>query len=354
MSAQPEPAREPAAVVVIGSYLVALVIEVERFPAVGETVNGGGYFETHGGKGSNMAVQAARLGARCAFAGRVGDDARGRSFRAMLTGEGVGTDHLHLQQGIATGVGFILLGPGGHNMIAIDSGANAQFSAADVDRAHSAMRPPATVLTQLEIPLATAMRGMQRGRDAGCTTILNPAPAQDLSAHDLASVSVITPNETEARVCLGMAPGERADEEALGRRLLERGCGAALLTLGERGCLCVTADGSEHVPGFTVPAGGRHHRRRRRLQRRAGSGTGRGPPAASRRPVSPTPPPRYAARGLPPCRPTTRAVWWMHSWHQEAVLPDCVPISSFYMERYWGRIGRTTIPPLVCRRWPPT
>ena len=279
MSAQPEPARDPAAVVVIGSYLVALVIEVERFPAVGETVNGGGYFETHGGKGSNMAVQAARLGARCAFVGRVGDDARGRSFRAMLTGEGVGTDHLHLQHGIATGVGFILLGPGGHNMIAIDSGANAQFSAADVDQAHSAMRPPATVLTQLEIPLATAMRGMQRGRDAGCTTILNPAPAQDLSAHDLASVSVITPNETEARVCLGMAPDERADEEALGRRLLERGCGAALLTLGARGCLCVTADGSEHVPGFAVPAGGRHHRRRRRLQRRAGRGTRRRPGA---------------------------------------------------------------------------
>ena len=47
--------------------------------------------------------------------------------------------------------------------------------------------------------------------------------------------------------------GERADEEALGRRLLERGCGAALLTLGERGCLCVTADGSEHIPGFAVP-----------------------------------------------------------------------------------------------------
>ena len=109
------------------------------------------------------------------------------------------------------------------------------------------------MLTQLEIPLATAMRGMQRGRAAGCATILNPAPAQDLSAHDLASVSVITPNETEARVCLGMAASERADEETLGRRLLERGCGAALLTLGERGCLCVTAAGSEHIPGFAVP-----------------------------------------------------------------------------------------------------
>ena len=243
----------PPGVVVIGSYLVALVMEVERFPSVGETVNGGGYFETHGGKGSNMAVQAARLGARCAFVGRVGDDARGRSFRAMLAGEGVGTDHLHLQEGIATGVGFVILGPGGQNMIAIDSGANARFSTADVDAAGDAMRQRGTVLTQLEIPLATALRGTQCGRAAGCTTILNPAPAQDLSGHDLASVSVITPNETEARVCLGMAASERADEETLGRRLLERGCGAALLTLGERGCLCVTAAGSEHIPGFAIP-----------------------------------------------------------------------------------------------------
>ena len=245
--------REAPAVVVIGSYLVALVMEVERFPAVGETVSGGGYFETHGGKGSNMAVQAARLGAQCSFVGRVGDDSRGRAFRAMLAGEGVGTDHLHLQENIATGVGFVILGPGGQNMIAIDSGANAQFSTADVDGAAGAMRSPSTVLTQLEIPLATALRGMQRGRAAGCTTILNPAPAQDLSAHDLASVSVITPNETEARVCLGMAASERADEETLGRRLLERGCGAALLTLGERGCLCVTAGGSEHIPDFAIP-----------------------------------------------------------------------------------------------------
>ena len=105
------------------------------------------------------------------------------------------------------------------------------------------------------------MRGMRRGREPGCTTILNPAPAWgNLSARDLSNVSVTTPNETEARACLGLGAGERADDEALGRRLLERGCGAALLTLGERGCLCVTADGSEHIPGFA--GGGRHHRRR--------------------------------------------------------------------------------------------
>ena len=245
-------ATAPAPVVVIGSYLVALVIEVERFPAVGETVHGRGYFETHGGKGSNMAVQAARLGARASFVGRVGDDARGRAFRDLLDDEGVAA-HLHLQADTATGVGFILLGNAGQNMIAIDSGANAHFAAADVERARGLMQPPATVLTQLEIPLRTALRAMQVGHAAGCATILNPAPAQDLTAQDLSSVAVITPNETEARLCLGLGAGDRTDEEELGRRLLERGCGAALLTLGERGCLCVTAGGSEHVTGFPLP-----------------------------------------------------------------------------------------------------
>ena len=70
-----------------------------------------------------------------------------------------------------------------------------------MDRATGAMRPRATV------PPSSIRR----------------RPPQDLSAHDLSSVSVITPNETEARACLGLGAGERADEEALGRRLLERG-----------------------------------------------------------------------------------------------------------------------------------
>ena len=242
-----------APVVVVGSYLAALVLEVERFPAVGETVPGRGYFETHGGKGSNMAVQAARLGARVCFVGRVGDDPRGRAFRELLAAEGVAGDHLHLQSDTATGVGFILLGSDGRNMIAIDSGANAHFVPADVERARGLMRPPATVLAQLEIPLPTALCGMRLGRAAGCTTVLNPAPAQDLTAQDLSGVAVITPNETEARVCLGLGAADRADEEELARRLLDRGCGAVLLTRGARGCLCVTAAGSEQVPGFPLP-----------------------------------------------------------------------------------------------------
>ena len=297
-----------ASVAVVGSYLVALVMEVERIPTVGETVHGSGYFQTHGGKGSNMAVQAARLGARRSFVGRVGDDGNGDRFRELLDEEGVDAAHLKQQPDTATGVGFIMLGPGGQNVISIDSGPNAAFSPADVDEAAASWPGTTTVLTQLEIPLATALHAMRVGLEGGLTTILNPAPAQPLLGSDLSNVSVITPNETEARVCLGLGADEEADEAELGRRLLELGCGAALVTLGERGCLCVTPDGAERrasrcrtwwtpparATPSTPPSPSHYRRVRRSPMRRA----------------SPTPRRRCAARSWIPCRPTMIDSGW--------------------------------------------
>lgn len=240
-------------VVIIGSYLVALVIKVNRFPIVGETVHGHGYFETHGGKGANMAVQAARLGASCTFIGNVGDDSYGKSFRDLLAFEGINSRFLGLEKNRLTGKGFVMVGPDGQNMIAIDSGANAQLTPVTVKQALSLAPEPSVVLTQLEIPLDSALYGIQIARDRGSITILNPAPAIDLRSESIDSIDIITPNETEARVCLGLEPCDKIDEVELGHWFLEQGCGAVVLTMGERGCMCITPERSDHVPGFKVP-----------------------------------------------------------------------------------------------------
>ena len=63
-----------ASIVIIGSYLVALVMDVNRIPIKGETLLARNFREAFGGKGSDMAVQAARLGAPVDFVGCVGDD----------------------------------------------------------------------------------------------------------------------------------------------------------------------------------------------------------------------------------------------------------------------------------------
>src|SRR6185503_21204118 len=79
-------------VVVIGSLNMDLVARCEHLPRQGQTVFGQDFFTAAGGKGANQAVAAARLGARVAMAGCVGQDDFGRSLTAGLHDDGVATD----------------------------------------------------------------------------------------------------------------------------------------------------------------------------------------------------------------------------------------------------------------------
>lgn len=52
-----------SAITIVGSYVVAMVMDVKRLPTEEETLIGRNFHTTDGGKGSNMAACAARLGA---------------------------------------------------------------------------------------------------------------------------------------------------------------------------------------------------------------------------------------------------------------------------------------------------
>jgi len=242
--------NERPEIVLIGSYLVALVMDVDRIPLKGETLLARNFREAYGGKGSDMAVQAARLNTPVRFVGCVGDDDFGRAFIKLMRDEGVNIDLLQQRSKLATGAGFIIKSTDGSNIITVDIGANQLFSPTDVDLAVLAMQPPSVVLIQLEIPLETALHAARRGHEQGCTVILNPAPAYDLRGQDLSNVDLLTPNETEARVCLGLDPSDPTDDVVIARRLLNLGCRMVVMTLGERGSLIVSRDDVTHVPAF--------------------------------------------------------------------------------------------------------
>lgn len=240
--------NEPT-IVLIGSYLVALVMDVDRIPVVGETVMARNFREAYGGKGSDMAVQAARLGAPVTFVGCVGDDDFGRAFIKLMQDEGVNIDLLQSRSELATGAGFIIKG-GGKNIITIDIGANQLFSPDHVSEALAHMTPDSVVLIQLEIPLETALHAAQLGHQQQATVIFNPAPAQDMRNQDLSAIDIFTPNETEARVCLGLDPTDSTADVEIARQLLALGCRTVVMTLGERGSLIVTADEVIEMPPF--------------------------------------------------------------------------------------------------------
>ena len=189
-------------VIVVGSVNIDLVATCERLPRPGETVIGATFAQHHGGKGGNQAVAAARLGARVAFVGAVGDDVFGREARAALEAEGVDTRWLGALPRVPSGVALILVDRAGENSIAVASGANALLRADAVRDALEALAPGPgdVVLVGHEIPTTVARAALEAGRSTGAVTILNPAPASGLDGATLAAADIATPNQGEGAV----------------------------------------------------------------------------------------------------------------------------------------------------------
>lgn len=83
------------------------------------------WLQGYGGDTSNMAIAAARLGARCAYVTRVGDDAFGRRLLALWNDEGVATHGVGVDDAAPTGVYFVSHGPRGHEFSYLRSGSAA-------------------------------------------------------------------------------------------------------------------------------------------------------------------------------------------------------------------------------------
>jgi ribokinase len=111
-------------------------------------------------------------------------------------------------------------------------------------------------LFQLETPLDTVAAALAVAREEGLRTILDPAPARKLPAELLRNVDLLTPNEAEAFMLLGLPP-ERitaADAPSIAAEVAALGSHMVVLKLGDRGCYFHGAGESYHVPAFEVEA----------------------------------------------------------------------------------------------------
>lgn len=240
-------------ITVVGSFAVGLTLRAPRFPVKGETLIGRDFDMGPGGKGSNQAVGAARLGAESHFIGLIGEDLFGAIAVKLYQEEGVYTEHLRRTTERNTGVGFITLNDAGDNHIVLDMGANELLTPVHVDAAEAVIAQSDVVLAVLEIPPAAAARAMALARRHQVTSILNPAPARPLDAALLANVDVLTPNESELRILLGLAPDDPTDTLDLAGRLRQMGVRNIVVTRGGQGSLIIRADGAtEQVPGIAV------------------------------------------------------------------------------------------------------
>jgi len=239
-------------IVIIGSINMDLVLNVPRMPHPGETLSGGRFQTISGGKGANQAVACARLSAddvKVAMVACLGDDAFGTELRAALRNDGIDDSHVSTIGGEASGVASILVDASGQNSIVLAAGANDALSPAHIDAARGLIEQARIVVLQLETPLATVRHAIELAHALGKTVVLNPAPAQALSADLLAQVEYLIPNEIEAAMLAGLNAASLDNDaaiEAAVAKLRADGSSNVLVTLGEKGVYAALSSGSVH------------------------------------------------------------------------------------------------------------
>ena len=239
-------------IVVIGSSNTDMVIKVPRLPKTGETILGGDFYTTAGGRGANQAVSAARAGGETTFVARVGSDMFGERAIESFKQEGINTDHIVKDPDLPSGVAEIFVDENGHSLVAVASGANMNLSVYDIINAKQVIMEADIILMQLEVPLKTLEYAAKLANDAGKRFILNPAPAQQLPISLLKKISVLTPNEKEAELLTGIRVEDEDSAEDAGRILLSKGVSKVIITLGSQGALVLDSSGSELVSGFKI------------------------------------------------------------------------------------------------------
>jgi ribokinase len=239
-------------VVVVGGANTDYLVRGPRLPGPGETLRGDEFLEAPGGKGANQAVAAARLGARSAFIGRVGADARGEAAIAQLEREGVDVRGVARDAHAFTGVALVMVDQHGEKQILAAGGANVHFTVEDVRAAADTLRHTRVVLTQEEVPLDAVTLAIQVAREAGARVVLDPSPAQPLSDDLLRQVDLIKPDSSEAEALTQIPVRDRASARAAAQQLLERGVGAVAVQAGEEGDLIVWRGGERFLPHFPV------------------------------------------------------------------------------------------------------
>ena len=227
---------------VAGSLNMDLTIRAPYVPQKGETVKGEGFLVTPGGKGANQAVACAKLGAETLMVGCIGNEF-GEELVASLQNCGADVGFVERKNEVSSGIAMIIVADG-DNRIIIDRGANAKVDRALIDSALREAEAGDLLIVQLEIETDTVCYALARAKERGMITLLNPAPAESLPAEVFADCDYFLPNQSEneesAKRCAAI--------------LREKGVKKTVITMGERGSVCIGDKGFISVPAVKVKA----------------------------------------------------------------------------------------------------
>jgi 2-dehydro-3-deoxygluconokinase len=217
----------------------------------------------HGGDTSNCAIAAARQGARVAYHGALGDDAAGRSFRALWAQEGVDDSHVPTHASAPTGLYFVDHGPSGHVFSYLRAGSAASLMGPrdlPLEAIRSAKIVQASGISQAISASAcdAVFEAFAAAREAGVLTAYDTnlrlklwplTRARAIIQAACAMADIVLPGLDDATLLTGLTAPDAIVDLYLGM-----GAKVVALTLGHEGSLVATPGRRERLVPIKVEA----------------------------------------------------------------------------------------------------
>ena len=200
-----------------------------------------------GGVARNVAESLARLGIRVSLLSAVGDDASGWELLDHAGAAGIDTGLVQVVLGEQTARYIALIDPDGELVIGINAmGVLSRIRPSDV--AEAPLDDARWVFAECNLDEETLLAVIERRRAGGAFRLAIDAistPKSKRLPRDLSGIDLLCGNADEANAILERTePATRDGALALARGLVARGAGAAMISIGEAGCVVATADGA--------------------------------------------------------------------------------------------------------------
>ena len=241
-------------IAVVGSSNIDLIMQLPHFPKPGETVPGGIFTQTFGGKGANQAVAAARAGGDVLFVSCLGTDNFAEAFMHRLEDDNIDTTNVYQESGVSTGTAMIMVDDSGENCIGVAPGANYRLNERHMLKSKPALKEARVILLQGELHPDMLRHVLKWTKEEEKRVLLNMAPAQHLEEEYLNGVQLLLVNESEAGILVKRPVNGIDEAKAAADELAEHVGGGVIVSLGENGSYLVSKEVTEMVPAFKVQA----------------------------------------------------------------------------------------------------
>jgi ribokinase len=234
--------RDAPLIVVLGGINTDYVVRTKKLPEPGQSVLGEPLFVGSGGKGANQAVAAARLGAKVALIGRVGDEPRGKDLVRGLRKEGIDTRHVSLDSKTPSGAAIITVDASGEKQISAGLGANLTLTVKEVRAARELIAQAKILLMNFETPMTCVLEAARIAGKDGVKVVLDPAPPTKVPRELWKLIYAIRPNSDEAEKITGVKIKDRSSARRAAAVLLNLGVKIVAVQAGEAGDLVVSRE----------------------------------------------------------------------------------------------------------------